>query len=114
MNYPDKKTTLALLAKWVAHHNKIDKMMGGIKASIGLDPNGPLCDTVWSLFDSYTAALAAQTGDEGDWLPWFYMENDMGAKGMAAGYDGKLRKIKTLADLYWLIAESRKRAGVAK
>lgn len=114
MTYPDKKTTLALLANWAAHHDKLDKMMDGVKSSIGLDPNGPLFDSVWSLFDSYTNALAAQIGDHGDWLPWFYMENDMGAKGHAAGYDGKPRKIKTLADLYRLIAESRKRAGVSK
>jgi len=111
MTYPDKKTTLALLAEWVAHHDKIDTMMEGIKSTIGLDPNGPLFDTVWRLFDGYTTALGAQIGDAGEWLAWFCMENDMGAKGMAAGYDGKLRKIKTLADLYWLIAESRKRAG---
>jgi len=111
MSYPDKKTTLALLAEWVAHHDKIEKMMTGIKACIGLDPNGPLFDSVWRLFDGYTTALAAQIGDAGDWLPWFYMENDMGAKGYAAGYDGKQRNIKTLADLYWLITESRKRAG---
>lgn len=110
MTYPDKKTTLALLAEWMAHHDKIDKMMDGVKASIGLDPDGPLFNAVWSLFDGYTNALAAQIGDDGDWLPWFYMENDMGAKGMAAGYDGKLRKIKSFADLYWLITESRKRA----
>lgn len=111
MTHPDKKTTLALMNEWAEHHDKIDKMMHGIKASIGLDPNGPLCDSVWRLFDGYTTALAAQIGDDGDWLPWFYMENDMGAKGMTAGYDGKPRKIKTLADLYWLITESRKRQG---
>ena len=114
MIYPDKKTTLVLLAEWVAHHDKIDKMMDGIKASIGLDPDGPLFDSVWGMFDSYTNALAAQIGDAADWLSWFYMENEMGAKGHAAGYDGKPRKIKTLADLYRLIAESRKRAGVSK
>ena len=114
MTYPNKKTTLDLLANWAAHHDKIDKMMDGIKASIGLDPNGPLFDTVWRLFDGYTTALAAQIGDDGDWLPWFYMENSMGSKGHEAGYDGKPRKIKTLADLYWLIAESRKRVEGVK
>lgn len=111
MSYPDKKTTLALLNEWAAHHDKIDKMMDGVEVSIGLDPNGPLFDTVWGMFDSYTNALESQIGDAGDWSYWYRMENDMGGNGMTAGYDGKLRKIKTLADLYWLIAESRKRAG---
>ena len=111
MTYPDKKTTLALLANWAAHHDNIDKMMDGVKASIGLDPNGPLFDSVWRLFDGYTTALGAQIGDAGDWLSWYYMENCMGAKGMTAGYDKKVCNIKTIKDLYWLITESRKRAG---
>jgi hypothetical protein len=110
MSYPDKKTTLALLDEWVAHHDKIDAMMEGIKASIGLDPNGPLFDTVWRLFDSYTNALAAQIGDAGEWLDWYRMENDMGAMGMTAGYE-KVCTVNTLKDLYWLIAESRRRDG---
>jgi hypothetical protein len=84
-------------------------MMGGIHSSIGLDINGPMYDTVWKLFDAYTGTLSVEVGDFCGWLEWHHAENEMGAKAMAAGYDGKLRKVKTLAHLYRLIEESRKR-----
>ena len=109
MKYPDKSNTLALLGDWEKHHSAVEKLMDGIKTSMGLDPNGPMFDTVWKLFDAYTGSLAVEVGDFGGWLTWFYAENDMGARRMAAGYDGKAKPIKTLAHLYGLIAESRKR-----
>lgn len=109
MTYPDRKNTLALLTDWQAHHGRIEKLMDGIKSSIGLDIDGPMFDTVWRLFEAYTGALAVEIGDFGGWLAWHCSENEMGLRAHAAGYDGKLRKIKTLANLFWLIEESRKR-----
>lgn len=112
MNYPDKHRSMALLQEWKEHHEAAEKVMDGIKASVGLDPHGPLSDMVWRMFDGYTLALGMALGDEfGTWLAWYYMENDMGRKGMEAGYDKKLKPIKTLAHLYALIAEERKRGG---
>jgi hypothetical protein len=108
-SYPDRENTLALLTDWQKHHAAVQKMMDGIKTSIGLDSDGPMFDTVWKLFDAYTGALAVEVGDFDGWLEWYQAENDMGARCYAAGYDGKLRKVKTLAHLYGLIAESRKR-----
>jgi hypothetical protein len=108
MNHPDRENTLTLLGDWQKHHAVVEKMMNSIKTSIGLDPEGPMFDAVWKLFDAYTGALTVEIGDASGWMEWYQLENDMGAKGMAAGYDGKLRKIKTLAHLYSLIAESRK------
>lgn len=109
MNYPDKKNTLALLGEWQAHAAAIEKMMTGIKTSIGLDIDGPLFDTVWGTFNAYTRALAVEVGDLGRWLDWYYAENEMGAQGLGAGYDGQTIPIKTLDDLFELIAHSRNR-----
>lgn len=109
MTYPEKEDTLSLLGDWQAHHAAVEKMMDGITASIGLDIDGPMFDTVWKLFDAYTGALAVEVGDSGGWLEWFWSENDMGAKAMAAGYDKKLKPIKSLKDLWRLIEEGRKR-----
>lgn len=112
--YPDKEHSLALLKDWKAHHEAVEKLMDGIKVSMGLEPNGPLFDTVWKLFDAYTSTLSVELGDfSGEWLPWFCNENDMGRKGMEAGYDGKFKPIKTLAHLYGLIVEERKRGDEA-
>jgi hypothetical protein len=110
MAYPNKASTLAKLAEWQAHHDAVEKLMDGIKASIGLDPAGPLYDTVWGLFGGYTESISAEIGDLGNWLCWFQFENEMGKRGHEAGYDGKTRKVKTLEHLCGLVFESRGRA----
>lgn len=110
MTHPDRENTLTLLGNWQAHHAALEKMLDGITASIGLDINGPMFATVWALFDAYTGALAAEVGDSGNWLEWFQSENGMGAKGMAAGYDKKVKPIKNLNDLWRLIEEGRARS----
>jgi len=42
-------------------------------------------------------------GDKCSWIQWFIFENDWGAKGYEAGYDGKVSPIRTLGELYDLI-----------
>lgn len=109
MTHPDRENTLALLADWQERHVAIQRMFDGIASSMGLDPNGTLFATVWDLFDAYTAAITTFCADEECWAIWFMHDNDMGRKGMEAGYDGNLKAIRTTADLYELISESRKR-----
>jgi len=108
-SYPDKKQTLAMLTKWQDHREAVDRLFCGVEKSIGLAVEGPLHTTVWELFDAYTTLLESQVGDFGGWLEWYVQENDMGKKAMEAGYDGKVAPIKTLPQLWLLIAESRKR-----
>lgn len=109
MTYPDKATTLAKLDEWSMHHAAVERLIDGINYGIGLDPNGPLFATVWALFDAYTDSLAAEIGDLGGWLDWYFAENDMGKRGHEAGYDGKAKKIKNLGSLFWLVELSRER-----
>lgn len=104
-----KTETMRLLNKWQAHHAALETLMDGVQRSIGLDPDAPFFDTIWKLFDAYTRTLAAQVGDEGEWMAWYQNENEMGAKKMNAGYDGKTKPIKTIAQLSELIAESHRR-----
>ena len=107
----DREDTLSLLREWTKHHQALQSLMDGIQATIGLNPDGPMFDTVWKVFDAYTNTLSVEVGDYGGWLEWHCVENDMGAKALTAGYDKKLRKIKTLVDLARLVEESRKRKG---
>lgn len=108
MTYPTKPEALAMLKKWQRHHDATEKMMDGIKATIGID--GPLFDCVWAMFYAYTESLCVALGDGlNGWLPWFYMENDMGRSGLSAGHDGKTKPIKTVNQLYALIVKGRKR-----
>ncbi len=111
MTHPtdDREHIMVLLREWKQHHDAVDKLLGGLETTIGLNYGGPLFETVWKLFDSYTHTLAVEVGDFDGWLEWFFSENDMGAKAMAAGFDKQVRKIKTLDDLYGLLAESHTR-----
>lgn len=101
--------TLVLLREWKKHHDALDSLMDGIQATIGLNPDGPMFDTVWKVFDAYTGTLAVEVCDFDGWLEWFILENDMGGKALQAGFDNKMRKIATLEDLQWLLAESQER-----
>ena len=108
--HPNEADTLQILGQWQAQHDRVTSLMNGASTAFGLLPEGPLFETVWGLWSQYTAAIAQLIGDDGDWLEWYFLENDMGdKKGMRAGYDGTLRDIDSLADLYWLIAQSRAR-----
>ena len=113
MIYPDKENTIALLGDWAMQYAAVSRLMVSMNSTIGLDSAGPLYEVVWKLFDAYTGALSVEVGDFGGWLEWFQSENEMGKRGRGAGYDEKVKPIKTLTHLYALIAESRKRGSAA-
>ena len=107
----DRENTLVLLREWKQHHDAVAKLLGSLEATIGLNYSGPLFETVWKLFDAYTATLAVEVSDFDGWLEWFILENYMGGKALQAGFDNKMRKISTLEDLQWLLAESQERSA---
>ena len=109
MSYPNKSDTLQILNDWHYQYDRITELMDGMTKAIGVLPEGLFSETVWGLFDSYTKAISDLVGDKGGWLNWYYLENNMGAKGMNAGYDGKTKPIKNKLDLRALIFESRER-----
>ncbi len=108
MNHPDRENTLALLTDWKKHHVAVEKLMDGAAAYIGIEPEGPMHDTVWSLFNAYTDTLAVEIGDYFEWLNWYCSETDMGKRSKAVEIHGKTRRIKTLAQLCTLIIQSRR------
>jgi hypothetical protein len=112
MIYPNKKETMLRLEQWKQQHDDLNAVFSAMKPSLGCLANSPLFDSVCNMSGAYTKVLAELLGAHGwpdDWLTWYAYENDMGAKGYDAGYDGKLKKIKNLHDLYWLIEQGRAR-----
>ena len=107
--YPDRENTMTLLTEWARHHAAVEKLMDGITETIGLDPNGPMFDTVWRLFDAYTGTLAVEVGDFCGWLEWYRDECEMGKRGLTITTNGKAKRIKTLANLCTVILDERKR-----
>lgn len=111
ITYPDKKQSLFLLGQWQKMHAGLETLFDGLKPSLGCVAESPLFETTWKLFDAYTSALSAQLGDTTPepWMQWYAFENGMGSKKYPAGYDGKLKPVKSLADLYRLIVIARAR-----
>ena len=110
MNYPEKALAMNLLKEWQNLHDELKAVHAAAKKVFGCEPESPFFDVTWRVFDAYTRALAENLGDSGAvWLEWFYAENEMGARGHEAGYDGKMKPIKTLTDLYGLILQGRAR-----
>ena len=110
MSYPNKADTLQILNDWHYQYDRITELWDGMTKAIGVLPEGLFSEAVWGLFDSYTKSISSLVGDKGGWLDWHYLENNMGANCMAAGYDGKTKPIKNKRDLCALIFESRERS----
>ena len=84
-----------------------DKAYDELARVVGRDPESAL----WGVMYKAQSALVAQTskliGDEGEWLSWFIWENECGRKGLQAGYDKKMTRIKTAAQLARLIGAKK-------
>lgn len=109
MTYPNRAETMMLLRKWRQVSLRNGRVLGDLWMILCASEECPLSDVIWGTFDAYTDVLAAQIG-AGDLMRWYQSENDWGRKGLLMGYGDKLRKIKTLNDLWWLIGQERARA----
>lgn len=94
---------LAALKRWQDAMERADATIDPVIQLLQLQPESPICDAVWRLQSALTAMTADLVGDCADWLSWYALENDMGRKGMEAGWSGFEREIRTLDDLLWLV-----------
>lgn len=106
--YPNRENTISLLAEWRKHHAAVEKLMDGAVTYIGIEPEGPMHDTVWRLFDAYTGSIAVEVGDYFEWLDWYCSETNMGKRSKEVQVNGKTKRIKTLAQLCTLIIQHRR------
>ena len=60
-------------------------------------------DAAYHLADRYTQSVMICIGDEDEWLRWYWHENGLGKKGMAASRGGRKLKINSLKRLYWVL-----------
>ena len=47
--------------------------------------------------------LSFTVGDKNDWIGWYVFDNEMGKRGMVAGFKDKLEKVDTVDKLYNVI-----------
>jgi len=88
----------------IKHYKELDEACDKAIDAGCLDPNGPIFQSVWAAYDSLLNII-----DKDGWIAWFIFDNHCGKKEMKAGFDGKLSKIRTIANLARLIVEQEDR-----
>ena len=59
------------------------------------------------LIESYIELIAEKVEDDSKWIEWFIYENEWGLKKYTAGFEGEMKPIANLRDLYDLIKDKR-------
>ena len=101
---------LPLLREWHERHAELHRQLDALVAVTG-GCDGPLFDAVYHVWNGYTEQLSERFGDaDHHWLTWYSLENEMGARKMQAGYGNRIKRIKSLEDLAWLLVMNQKAA----
>jgi len=97
------------LIDWQQQIDQSNQMLETLIKPLMLAPESPIYESIWALQVALTKAVATNVADEVDWLEWYWADNDMGRLALKASpVDGKpTRKIQSIADLAWLIQESK-------
>jgi hypothetical protein len=105
MTTPDK---IKLIESLVASYKEMDAVCDQAKSLMGVGVDSKLFNPFWKAFDGYVGAVSKLVGDAGaERLCWFIWENGCGEKGMKAGYNEKLRPVKTVKQLVALIEKGK-------
>lgn len=99
---------LPRLEQWAADYAAVGAQLEALRNVVG-GVESPLSDAIWRMQDAYTAAVAVNVGDQGEWLAWYQTECRLGAQAMEARpcEGAKWRKVKTLQQLAQVIWEAR-------
>ena len=98
-----KAEKLRALERWESAISRTEQYSASLQRSMGLQPEGGLITTFAALEKALTEATAELLKDRAAWLYWYWLDNDMGARGLEAGPRGQLREIRCLEDLLWVI-----------
>ena len=101
-----RKQKAQLIDTLIAAHDAAHEQIDALKLTLDPNPGCSLYTAVFELIDVAILAAASAIGDSaGEWLDWFVHDNDCGRKAHEAGYDNRLRPIRTVEDLLDLIEE---------
>lgn len=91
----------AILADWHRNITETDELLDPVIGALELEPESPVCAARAQLQGALTRATAELLDDSAEWLEWFHLDNEMGAKGLEAGpgNGAPLRPVRTLEDL---------------
>lgn len=99
----DKAKKIAILIVWENAIKEADANFDPVVDMLSLAPESRLCQAVWRTQEALTKTTSLLLDDGENWLSWFWLENDMGRKGLMAGSEAVKRPIRTLEDLVWVM-----------
>ena len=101
----EHKERMGLLNEWDLQLFQVDNIRKQIDEIFGCCIDSQFYSVMIDLAGKYTKAVADLVGDSGDWLEWYWLENDMGARGHEAKASNwkKLRKVTNIEVLCKLI-----------
>lgn len=82
-----------------------------VTGPLQLQPESPLNSLFYGIHLIASQQLEAAAGGSGEWLEWFFWENDSGKSGLPAGYDDNMHPVTTALQIADLIIESSHRNG---
>lgn len=95
---------MKLLQTWETVICGMESEEDKLQVTLQPDRDSPFMATLYKLETEYTNAVAKLVGDTGDWLEWYWLENNMGAKGMPASRQrGKMKPVTGIRQLLELI-----------
>lgn len=106
---------LVVLERWAVAVTDAEEALSALRqVTGGCDEDSPMALAVWALLGIADHWAAECIGTAPDWMDWFRLENDMGARGHDAGWEGALRPIRTLQDFADLLAEDLQRGAAVQ
>ena len=75
---------LAILRPWHERTVQLQRQWDAFEAATGARTDHPFGDSIWLMHEAYTKAIAAQIGDDGEWLSWWHYECNLGRNPMTA------------------------------
>ena len=99
----DKTNFIGYMNAIKRYNTESDELNKHIKAIA----QGAFCEVGYNLLDVFTNLLSEAIGDEDEMVSWYVFDNDFGARGFKAGREGKLKRIKTLDELWTLIQDNK-------
>lgn len=69
-----RSEVLAILRPWHERTVELQRQWD----AFGVRTDHPFANSIWLMHEAYTKAIAAQIGDDGEWLSWWHYECNLG------------------------------------
>lgn len=101
----NRAEVLAILRPWHERTVELQRQWDAFEAATGARTDHPFGDSIWLMHEAYTMAIAAQVGDDGEWLSWWHYECNLGTKPKEASRKpgAKPMRVSTLERLATVI-----------